>query len=124
MHAAHQSLSGNTGEIGNWETGKTEPLVRQVPPVITFLRYAPFTFDGESLADELKRYRVTHGLTKKELAREIGIDPATLSRLERSIGKTFAFITEKLTAFMKSHYMEVDFLLQQANYLRKQKVER
>ena len=119
-----ERLGVDEATIWNWETGKTEPLVRQVPPVITFLGYDPFTFDGKSLADELKRYRVTHGLTQKELAREIGIDPATLSRLERSVGKMFASITEKLTAFMNSHFMGVDFLLQQANDFRKQKVER
>ncbi len=107
-----EKLGVDEASVWNWEMGKTEPLVRQVPPVILFLGYDPFAFDGKSLADELRRYRVTHGLTRKELARQIRIDPATLSRLEGGVGKSFTSVTEKVMAFMKAHAVTDETLLQ------------
>jgi len=90
-----EKLGVDEASVWNWETGKTELLVRQIPAVISFLGYDPFASDGKSLADELRRYRVTHGLTQKVLARQIGIDPGTLSRIENNTGKALASVRKK-----------------------------
>ncbi len=103
-----EKLGVDEATVWNWETGKIEPLVRQIPTIISFLGYDPFGFNGRSLADELRRYRVTHGLTQKELARQIGIDPATLSRLENDIGKSLAPVTRKVVTFMEGHVMPTE----------------
>ncbi|MCL4518669.1 MAG: helix-turn-helix domain-containing protein [Thaumarchaeota archaeon] len=97
---AAEKLGVDETSVWNWETGKTDPLVRQVPAVISFLGYDPFASDSGSLANELKRYRLTHGLTQTELARQIGIDPATLSRLEKNSPRHFPKIIKKVNAFL------------------------
>lgn len=39
-----------------------------------------------SLSNALVNYRQTHQLTQKELAAEIGVNPATLLRIEKNVG--------------------------------------
>ncbi|MBI3585518.1 MAG: helix-turn-helix transcriptional regulator [Ignavibacteriales bacterium] len=46
------------------------------------------------------QYRKSHGITQKELARQIGVDPTTLSRLERKIGKYLPPTAEKMSKFL------------------------
>ncbi len=97
-----EKLGVDEASVWNWESGKTEPLVRQIPAVISFLGYDPFAPDGKSLAGELRRYRVKHGLTQKELARQIGIDPATLSRIQKGGHKSFKSVISKVVSFIES----------------------
>ena len=50
--------------------------------VIEFLGFSPL-LDGATMAQRLVNRRTTLGLTQKEFARRIGVDPGTLSRWER-----------------------------------------
>lgn len=42
-------------------------------------------------------------MTQKELARQIGIDPSTLSRLERDKGRCFDTVLKKVHDFLNTH---------------------
>lgn len=65
------------GSIWHWESGRVlEPDVRKMPAIIDFLGYMPFD-DKQSFSDQLRAYRAIHGLTQKEAAHEVGIDPTT-----------------------------------------------
>ena len=99
---AAEKLGVDEASVWNWEKGEVLPLARQIPPITSFLEYDPFSLDGDSLADELKRYCATHGLTQKELARQIGIDPATLSRIQKGGHKSFKSIISKVASFIDS----------------------
>ena len=72
--------------VYNWERNYTRPPLRYMPTVLDFLGYDPAPVEPETMGDKLLKYRRDRGITQKELARQIGIDPTTLSRLERNLG--------------------------------------
>ena len=49
--------------------------------IIGFLGYVPFS-PGESFPERLKSYRKLKGLTQRQLARELGVDPTTVMKWE------------------------------------------
>ncbi|MBI2618779.1 MAG: transcriptional regulator [Ignavibacteriales bacterium] len=73
--------------VYNWERGYTSPTLRYVPRILDFLGYDPAPAEPRTLGEKLLKYRKDRGITQKELARRIGIDPTTLSRLERTSSK-------------------------------------
>jgi len=67
--------------ITNWELNRNEPTLSQIPKIISFLGYTP-TFN----MNPIKKYRIEKGISQKELAEILKIDPTTLSRIERAKG--------------------------------------
>ena len=67
--------------IVNWETGRRKPYVRIMSKIIQFLGYNPIPTGG-TIGERLVAHRKFRGLTQREFAREIGVDPVTLSRWE------------------------------------------
>lgn len=57
--------------------------------VIGFLGYNPYLGYPKTLIEQVLQYRKSVAMIQKELARQIGIDGTTLSRIERSIGRCF-----------------------------------
>jgi DNA-binding XRE family transcriptional regulator len=73
--------------IWNWENNYTSPNLHYIPRVIEFLRYVPFNGQVKTLGEKIIRYRQLLGITQKELAKSLGIDPGTLGRCERNEGR-------------------------------------
>ena len=69
--------------VTNWEKHRTEPMLWVMPKIIEFLGYKPDLFITHSIGQRIKVYRLLHGITQEELARQSRIDPATLGRWER-----------------------------------------
>ena len=88
--------------VYNWERGYTGPPLRYVPKILEFLGYNPASDEPISLGGKLLKYRRDRGLTQKQLARQIGIDPTTLSRLERGVRHAFQNTLRKIDQFLKS----------------------
>ena len=87
--------------ICSWETGRTSPQLRFIPRIIAFLEYDPL--DGvphETLAERIIATRQKLGMTQKEMARTLGIDPTTLGRWERGAGKPSRSLRERLEEFI------------------------
>ena len=74
--------------IVNWEKHWTEPQLHLIPGILEFLGYDPFPSGANNLGEKLLQYRKSNGTSQRELARRTGIDPATLSRLERASRET------------------------------------
>ena len=55
---------------------------------------------SDTLDERLLKYRRDNGLTQKELALQIGIDPTTLSSLERNRGKHFSSVLQKVNSYL------------------------
>jgi len=79
---AAERIRVSEATIYNWERNATSPQVHDLPGIIQFLGYNPLPpvrMEGERLV----RNRYELGLTQKEMAKRLGIDPTTLSRYER-----------------------------------------
>jgi len=68
--------------VVNWEKGHPSPRVNHMAGVVKFLGFNPFQ-NGDTLAQRLINRRKALGITQKEFARQIGVDPSTLARWER-----------------------------------------
>ena len=72
--------------ITYWENNRSEPQIRYYPPIFGFLGYCPFEFDTSTFAGKIKSYRYLNGLTQKQFAKLMNVDPATVSRWEDGKG--------------------------------------
>jgi transcriptional regulator with XRE-family HTH domain len=75
--------------ITNWEKNHSQPTIHYLHKIIQFLGYIPFEITGISSGEKIKFYRTIRGISQKNLAREISIDPGTLSRWEKNIRKPY-----------------------------------
>jgi transcriptional regulator with XRE-family HTH domain len=69
--------------ICNWETSRTKPDVKYMPAIIQFLGYNPLP-RAKGWADRLVQSRTAMGITQKQAALQIGVDPSTLAGWERA----------------------------------------
>ncbi len=89
--------------IVGWELNRCQPLVRHIPKIINFLGYVPEDlFPANTLGQKIKRHRLLHGMTRKQLAKQLHIDETTLDRLEMDKGNHFPQTLKKITGFLKS----------------------
>ncbi len=87
----------------NWETNKTEPVIRMFPRIIEFLGYYPFS-EPQMLGERILKYRRYNGISVKRLARKIGIDEGTLSRWEKGAIRPDNIIAQRLRKIMEFSY--------------------
>lgn len=94
-------LNVTEGTVTGWELGHHAPQVPQRARIIRFLGFDPSSEADTTLGQRIIAYRARFGLTQKELAEQLDIDPTTLSRLERDQGKRVHRTThEKITALV------------------------
>lgn len=90
----------DTTTVHNWERNRSGPQLYLIPGIVEFLGYEPSSDGNDSLGKKLLNYRKVRGITQKDLARQIGIDPTTLSRLERRKGRSFREVLRKVNDFL------------------------
>jgi DNA-binding transcriptional regulator YiaG len=78
---ASQIGTGATN-VANWSKGRTAPGLTFWPRIIEFLEYDPRP-RATTIADALVRHREGQGLSQKQLAMQLRIDPSTLAKWER-----------------------------------------
>jgi len=98
-----ERLGVKADTVLNWEHNRTRPTLRHLPKVTAFLGYDPNPSDPKNLREKVLKYRKRCGISQKELARQIGIDPTTLSRLEKRKGRCSPSIMRKVSAFLDSY---------------------
>jgi transcriptional regulator with XRE-family HTH domain len=105
LHQAQvaEILDVDESTITNWEKNRTSPALRAIPKIIEFLGYDPMPRRSETLGGQLSQYRKSRGMNQKVVAQQIGIDPATSSRLEREKGGCLTSVLKKVTAFLQTH---------------------
>jgi transcriptional regulator with XRE-family HTH domain len=96
------TIGVNTCTITNWEKGHSEPKIRFIPRINEFLGYKLPLPPPTTLGERIEQYRTLSGVSQKEMARRIGIDPGTLSRLERGLGGCLPWVLRKVMAFIKA----------------------
>ena len=95
------TIGVDTCTVTNWEKNRAEPELRFIPRIINFLGYEPECIKPETLGQRINRYRYLLGISQKALARQIGIDPTTLSRLERNRGVCRTSVLRKVVDSLK-----------------------
>ncbi|MEW8042474.1 MAG: helix-turn-helix transcriptional regulator [Candidatus Thiodiazotropha endolucinida] len=74
-------LGINSWTLRNWEYNRTKASVRYYPAIMDFLGYCPYQ-RGDTLGRKMMLHRTHQGLSQRDLARIIGVDPGTVSRWE------------------------------------------
>ncbi len=99
-----QKLGVGETSIYSWENNLAKPALRFIPKIIEFLGYVPFDTSTLSVGERIVVYRRLLGLSQKELASRLGIDPCTLSKWERDKRKPSEELLKDLTAFFMTLY--------------------
>lgn len=90
-------LNVTPDSITNWELNRNTPDLIYVPKIISFLGYTP-----DFNENPIKKYRTEKGISQKELAKILNIDPTTLSRIERNKGnRSNKRINEEIVRFFR-----------------------
>ena len=69
----------DTDTIGNWEMNRCQPGFKYYPAIMDFLGYCPWVY-LPAWGERLNRYRIHQGLSLKQFAQKLEVDPGTLSR--------------------------------------------
>ncbi len=77
-----QRLGVDTTSVHNWEVNAGQPALKYLPAIIEFLGYNPLP-PANNLVERLVRGRTSMGLSQKEAASRMGVDPSTLAKWER-----------------------------------------
>ena len=94
-------LRVNVFTLCGWENGKWIPSIRYLPHIIEFLGYDPFP-EPQSIGEEIVAARRRLGLSRKRLAKKLGMDEGTLERWEKSITSPTGGHLRRLTEFLEN----------------------
>ena len=86
-----KTIQVDENSITQWELNHTKPQVKQIPKIISFLGYSPKMYESK-----FKQYRIERGITQKEMARILDIDPTTLAKIENGNSKISIEVRKKL----------------------------
>jgi transcriptional regulator with XRE-family HTH domain len=93
-----KQIGCNKTSVANWEKNRNEPRIIHLAGVVAFLGYDPFarqsetcaptapngeSENGRSCGERLLSHRKARGLTQKQFARKLGVDPCTLAKWEQ-----------------------------------------
>lgn len=88
----------DTTTVFNWETMGRKPNLKAMPKIIEFLGYNPLP-TGHMFGERLRLQRITLGLSQKEAAQEMGIDPSTLAHWEQGKHKPARELLDPVQVF-------------------------
>jgi transcriptional regulator with XRE-family HTH domain len=86
--------------VWNWENSRSSPQLHYIPKIIEFLGCVSFNGQAKTLGEKIIHYRRLLGLTQKELANRLSIDPTTLARWERNESRPLKRHLKRLAAFL------------------------
>jgi len=89
--------------VYNWENNRASPSLNSTPKIIKFLGYTPPQpkTEKKTIGERLLIYRRIKGITQKELAKKLGVDPSTLARWERGRSTPLESSIKGITRFFK-----------------------
>ncbi len=90
----------NECSINNWENGHTEPDLRYIPSIISFIGFNPRPVPIETL-EKLDWYKWSHGLTYEELGKEMSIHPEQLADWLGGKRNPFRKSLDKIDGFLQ-----------------------
>ena len=94
-----QRLGVTECSVWNWENNATAPVFPYWPAIVGFLGYNPLP-EPQTPAEQLVRARKIQGLSQKEMARSLGINPSTLARWERGEREPTGMFLSRVQRFL------------------------
>ena len=85
----------DTATVTNWELGHTEPEERFIPALIRCLGHNPLPA-ARSPGEQVRRARLTRGLTVAGPAKLAGVDWASVSHIEKDNPRTYPTVAKKI----------------------------
>ncbi len=83
--------------VWSWEKGRTAPDFRLMPKVIDFLGYEPVDATGTTSSGvAIVQFRRSRGISQKELAWLLGVDPTTLARWEKGQSRPAGLLLSRI----------------------------
>jgi transcriptional regulator with XRE-family HTH domain len=95
-----RQIGVDTTSVVNWESNWVTPEIRYMPAIIAFLGYNPLP-EGQTVGEKLVRCRTGRGMSQKQAAARLGVDPGTLARWERGEREPMGRFTEQVAEFMR-----------------------
>jgi transcriptional regulator with XRE-family HTH domain len=80
--AAAEEMDIDSTTLTNWTKRRTQPDLRCLPRIVRWLGYDPLP-EARSVGQALVRHRQVRGLSQRQLADILRVDPSTLGRWER-----------------------------------------
>ena len=99
-------LEADESTITNWEINNTFPRHSYNPAIVKFLGYWPYDIPARNLGQQIVTKRTKLGLSQKELAHHLGVDPSTLGRWEHNGGQPLLKHRKRLMAFLSSQVLD------------------
>ncbi len=107
-------VNATTSTVTNWEKNRTAPRLKFLPKVFEFLNYRSLQDNAPNLSARVKRFRIKNELSLRKMAKLAGVDPASLSRLEKSKSKSFHSTVKKVLTFLddeiliRQRFLQID----------------
>lgn len=86
-------------KVCQWENNKTTPAARFYPRIIEFVGYDPHGVP-QCVGEEIVARRRLLGLSRKHLAKKLGLDEATIARFEKGTSKPTGKRAEIIKTFL------------------------
>ena len=99
-------LRVNESTIANWELNHNFPQLRFIPAIIEFLGYWSYDTPTDNLGQQIIAKRTRLGLSQKELAYRLSVDPSTLGRWEQNVGQPSLKNITKVIDFLSSQVLD------------------
>ena len=96
----------NKATITNWEINHNYPELRFIPAIIEFLGYWPYDTPADNLGQQIIAKRTKLGLSQKELAQRLGVDPSTLGRWEQGKGQPLLKHRVRVMIFLSGQVLD------------------
>ena len=85
-----------TDSVTNWEKNRSSPSPRFIPRITRFLGYVPYDTSTLAFGERIVFMRRLCGVSQKELAHRLEVDPTTLARWERGKSRPVGTHMERL----------------------------
>jgi transcriptional regulator with XRE-family HTH domain len=96
-----ERLNVSKDTVRFWEKNQANPSLAKIPKIIEFLGYDPFAKKSENQGDRIREYRRVNGLTQKNLARLLAVDPSTIGAWENSEYRPAKVNLERLVSILR-----------------------
>ena len=89
-------LQVDENTIYNWENNRCKPLIQHYPMIMNFLGYCPLE-QPKTYGQRLRIHRTYLGVSYKNLAKILNVDPASIKQWETKDNPPWRKIRKKLT---------------------------